>query len=106
MRNCDGGLLQDGEAAAMLRKPPLTRVPEVFYSDDALAKKVGGIALVKCVVELDGSTSDCRIVKGLPYMNSAILQTASNLRFAGPVLFCDRPQRVEMIIPLRIPRPR
>jgi protein TonB len=66
--------------------------------------RVGGLALVKCVVNLDGSVSDCHIMKGLQYMDAQILEAARSMKYS-PVIYQGHPQRVEMIIPIRVPTP-
>jgi protein TonB len=91
-------------ARAGMVKPRVLCAPAIAYSRDAIAHRVGGVALVKCVIELDGSLSDCRIVKGLPYMDDQILASMRTWRYT-PVLFKGRAVRVEMIIPVRLPVP-
>jgi protein TonB len=106
LRDCDGGLVEDGAVPHNMVKPPLEHVPTVVYTEEAMEKRSGGIALVSCIVELDGSTSNCRILRGVPYMNEAILTMMQSFRYAGPIRYCDQPVRVNMIIPIRIPIPR
>jgi hypothetical protein len=105
-RNCDGGLLADGEAPAGMIKPPMRDMTPVVFTREAFEKNSHGVALVRCIVELNGTLSSCRIVKGIPYMNEAILESMLHWSYDGPVLFCGHPQRVEMVIPLRVPAPR
>ena len=89
---------------AGMQRPTLLKPPEVRYSKEALAMRIGGLALVKCVINLDGTLSDCRIVKGLPYMDAQILEAVRSSRYT-PVMFQGHPQRVEMSIPFRVPTP-
>jgi protein TonB len=88
-----------------MRKPRIIAMKSIAWTDEAILHQVRGVALVKCIVELDGTMSDCRIQHGLPYMNEAVLEAARSIRYDGPILFCGRPQRVEMIVPLRLPPP-
>jgi protein TonB len=85
-------------------KPVLVSQAPMVFTREAYEHNVGGIALVKCIIELDGSVSQCRIVKGLPYMNEAILGSVSRWRYT-PVLYKGHPQRVEMVIPVRVHPP-
>jgi protein TonB len=85
-------------------KPSVVRPPEIVPSKEALAMKVGGVALVKCVINLDGSLTDCRLVKGLPYMDEQLLRAARSMKYT-PVIFQGHPQRVEMVFPIRVPTP-
>jgi protein TonB len=86
-------------------KPTVLKQPTVTYSKEAMAMRQGGVALVKCIVNLDGSLSDCVIQKGVPYMDQQILQMTREFRYSGPVTFQGQPVRVTMIIPFRIPAP-
>jgi protein TonB len=89
---------------AGMQKPALVRPPEIVYSKEALAMKVGGVALAECVVNLDGSLSDCHLIKGLPYLDTQLLQAARSMRFT-PVMYQGHPQRVKMTVPIRVPTP-
>jgi TonB family protein len=85
-------------------RPRLLSHPPLKYTREAMDARVGGVALVKCVVNLDGTLEQCRIVQGLPYMNEALLESVSQWRYT-PVLYKGHPQRVEMIIPVRVHPP-
>jgi protein TonB len=89
---------------AGMQKPTLLTTPSVTYSKEAMAMKVGGVALVKCVINLDGSLTGCKIIKGLPYMDQQILESLRSWKYT-PVTYQGHPQRVEMIIPFRVPTP-
>jgi protein TonB len=88
-----------------IEKPTLVSKAPLTWTREAFEHNIGGIALVRCIIELDGSVSHCRMRKRLPNMDEAILSSVSKWRYT-PVLFKGRPQRVEIIIPIRIPRPR
>jgi protein TonB len=83
------------EAPTLLSRAPL------MYTDEAQASNVHGIALVKCIINLDGSVSDCTIVKGLPYMDAALLASVQQWKYT-PINWCGHTQRVQMIIPIRV----
>jgi protein TonB len=87
-----------------MQKPTLLVSPSVTYSKEAMAMKVGGVALVKCVINLDGALTECKIIKGLPYMDQQILESVRSWKYT-PVTYQGHPQRVEMIIPFRVPTP-
>jgi protein TonB len=74
------------------------------YSKEAFAMKIGGVALAKCIIELDGSLSNCRLTKGLQYMDQQILEMLKSWRYS-PVMYQGHPQRVEMVIPVRVATP-
>jgi protein TonB len=79
---------------AGMELPRLLVKTEPVYSREAAAMHVSGIALVKCIINLDGSLTDCRIVKGLPYMDQAILESLRTWKYT-PVMYQGHPQRVE-----------
>jgi TonB family protein len=88
-----------------MEPPRLLAKTEVTYSAKAWAMKIGGVALARCTIELDGSLSNCRITHSLPYMDDAILQALRGWRFS-PVIFQGHPQRVVMTLPIRVATPR
>ena len=59
------------------------------------------MALVKCVITTDGSLTNCRIIKGLPFLDKAILEVLPYWKFT-PVMFQGRPVSVEYVIPVKI----
>jgi protein TonB len=85
-------------------EPRLLTKTEITASPQAWAMRVGGVALARCVVELNGSLSNCRITRGLPYMDEPILSALRGWRYT-PVLYQGHPQRVEMVITIRVPAP-
>ena len=85
-------------------KPSVVHPPEITFSKEARAMRVGGLALVECVINLDGSVSDCRVTKSLPYMDGQLLQAARSMRYT-PVMYQGHPQRVKMVFPIRVPTP-
>jgi protein TonB len=89
---------------AGMQKPTILTTPQVTYSKEALAMKVGGVSLVKCIINLDGSLTECKIMKGLPYMDQQILEMLKSWKVT-PVMYQGHPQRVEWIIPFRVPTP-
>jgi protein TonB len=89
---------------AGMEKPKLMTTPSLTYSKEAMAMKVGGLALAKCIINLDGTLTDCKITKSLPYMDQQILEMLRSYKYT-PVTFQGHPQRVEMIIPVRVPAP-
>ncbi len=85
-------------------KPSLVKPAEITYSKEAMAMRVGGVALATCVVNLDGTLTECTVTKSLPYMDKQISDMLRSMRYS-PVMYQGHPQRVRMTIPLRIPTP-
>ena len=86
---------------AGMTRPSLVSKQEPAYPREALVAKVGGLMLVKCVITLQGDLRNCRIVKGLPFMDAPVLKALASWRYT-PVLFQGRPVSVEYVIPVRL----
>jgi hypothetical protein len=85
-------------------KPRLLCAPQIRMSKEAYANGVGGIALIRCILEVDGWLSHCRVIKGLPYMEDQILAGMATVRFE-PATYQGHPVRVQMVVPIRIAPP-
>ena len=57
--------------------------------------------LTKCVITTSGSLRNCRIVKGAPMMDQAVLRALSQWRYT-PVIYQGKPVDVEYVIPIRL----
>ncbi|HEU4407319.1 MAG TPA: TonB family protein [Polyangiaceae bacterium] len=66
------------------------------YTREALQARVQGKVLAKCAIMPDGSVRNCRIIKGLPYMDQAVLQALAAQRYT-PVTFQGRPVAVNYL---------
>jgi protein TonB len=78
--------------------------PDPAYTTQALEREIQGTMLVRCVVGLDGSVRDCRVVRGLPFMDRAVLDALERRRYS-PALLNGRPVEVDYTfrIELRLP---
>jgi protein TonB len=100
-----GGADAVDASTAGLEKPVVVSRTPLVLTKDAVKYHIQGVALVKCVVELDGSLSACRIVKGLPFLDEAILSSISNWK-CEPATYQGHPQRVEMTFAIRVGAPQ
>jgi protein TonB len=75
------------------------------YTREALAARVEGTVLVKCVVGTDGALSNCRILKSVPHMDGAVLGAMATWRFE-PVVSGGRPIAVDHVFTLRLVLPK
>jgi protein TonB len=87
-----------------MEHPSILTRGQLTYSREAMAAHSEGVALALCVVNLDGSLSDCRITKSVPYMDRPILEMLQATRYSC-VKYEGHCQRVEMVIPVRIAPP-
>ncbi|HEX3695423.1 MAG TPA: energy transducer TonB [Polyangia bacterium] len=87
-------------------RPTISNRPSPIYNQEALALRVSGTALVKCIVKVDGTLTNCRIIKGLPHMDQSILDMLhKQWRYDSGVMFQGHPVQVEMVIPVTVKAP-
>ncbi len=87
----------------MTRPELLSRVDPV-YTREARDARVAGLILTKCVITTQGRLKACRIVKGIPLMNQAVLAALTQFRYS-PVRYQGKPAAVEYVIPIRLVLP-
>jgi protein TonB len=89
---------------ASMTPPRKISGPDPSYTVQALEREVQGIMLVRCIVGLDGSVRDCRVVRGLPFMDRAVLDALERRRYS-PATLAGRPVEVDYTfrIELRLP---
>jgi protein TonB len=57
-----------------MTRPVLLSGPAIAYPREAVEARVEGTMIAKCVITTDGAVRDCRIVKGLAYMDQRLLE--------------------------------
>ncbi|WP_426751065.1 energy transducer TonB [Myxococcus sp. Y35] len=85
--------------------PRLLGSPGIDYTHQALAARVEGTMIARCVITVRGDVTGCRIIKGLPHMNEAVLDALHSRRYA-PVEFQGRPVSVSYVFTIRLKLPR
>jgi serine/threonine-protein kinase len=78
---------------------------EIVYTREALAARVEGTMLVKCVITKTGAVENCRIIKGLPHMNETVVQ-ALRSRTYKPITLQGKPVAVDYTFSIRLVAPR
>ncbi|WP_095985903.1 protein kinase domain-containing protein [Cystobacter fuscus] len=78
---------------------------EIVFSREARAARVSGVMIVKCVITLKGSVENCRVIKGLPHMNEAVVQSLQ-ARLYKPMVIDGRPTAVDYPFVIRLVPPR
>jgi TonB family protein len=76
-----GGVYQPGSGVT---NPIPIRQPSPSYTSDAMRAKVQGVAVVGCVIEVDGRPSNCHIVRSLDStfgLDLEAMKAAANWRF-------------------------
>jgi protein TonB len=85
-----------------MKRPELIdegRAPE--FTSNAWKKQVQGTAIAKCVVTLEGRLEQCRMVKSVPGMDQAVLDSLATRRYE-PAQLNGKPVAVEMAVTVRL----
>ncbi|MCP3141057.1 energy transducer TonB [Pyxidicoccus xibeiensis] len=85
--------------------PVLLGGQHIDYTPQALAARVEGTLVAKCVITVEGRVRDCKVLKGLPHMDEAVLDALHSRRYR-PVTFQGRPVSVSYSFTLRLSLPR
>jgi TonB family protein len=64
-----------------MTRPTMISGPEPEYTQEAIERGVHGAMTVKCVIGADGSVRKCRVLKGLPFMNEAVVEALAQRRY-------------------------
>src|ERR1700737_2764229 len=79
-----------------MAKPAVPPGQPIRYTDQAIEHEVEGTLVVKCVLAVDGAVSDCRVLRGLPFMDRAIarfMATNAPMAPASTSAICQPYQR-------------
>jgi protein TonB len=76
----------------------------IQYTREALEARVSGLIIARCTITREGEVEDCRVIKGLPYMDVPVVQALTTRRYR-PVHFQGRPVSVSYTfnVKLRLP---
>ena len=66
------------------------------YTREAIAARVEGKVLVRCVITVEGSIRDCKIIKGVPILDEISLAALRSSRFT-PVTYRGKPESVQYL---------
>ena len=87
-----------------MKRPVPIAQPAPVYTREARAVKAEGVVSVRCIITVEGTLKDCRVVHGLPYMDAAVLEALAHWKYT-PVTFQGRPVSVYYPINLRLVAP-
>ena len=85
--------------------PVLLGGQNIDYTPEARVARVEGTLIAKCVITVDGSVRDCRVIKGLAHMDAAVVEALHSRRYR-PVTFQNRPVSVSYVFTIRLKLPR
>ena len=61
--------------------PAIVYAPELEYTQEAIERGVQGQMSIRCVIVHDGSVRNCRVLKGLPLMNTLVVDALERRRY-------------------------
>ena len=90
---------------ATMTRPVFVSGPEPTYTRRALEQEVAGLMVVKCVLTAEGTVRDCRVLKGLPHMDSAVVDALEHRRYK-PATQNGKPVEINYVFKLNLEVPR
>ncbi|MGE6759360.1 TonB family protein [Corallococcus interemptor] len=84
--------------------PKMLSGSQFNYTLEARRAGVEGMIIAKCVITTEGRVRDCRIIKGLPFMDDAVLEALSS-RTYQPLTFQGRPVNVSYTFNIKLKMP-
>ncbi|MFP2899425.1 energy transducer TonB [Corallococcus sp. 4LFB] len=84
--------------------PRMLSGSQFSYTLEARRAGVEGMIIAKCVITTEGRVRDCRIIKGLPFMDDAVLESLYS-RTYQPLTFQGRPVNVSYTFNIKLRMP-
>jgi protein TonB len=84
-----------------MSRPVLLSGADLVPPREALVAGVSGTVIAKCTIMVEGTLRNCRIIKGLPYLDKAMLDMLATRRYA-PVVYQGKPVSVEYVFNLKV----
>jgi hypothetical protein len=89
---------------AQLEPPVLLEGRDPPYTPEALAERVRGLMVIRCVLTVEGRLEQCRFLKGLPHLEEAALQAMASRRYK-PAGWKGEPVAIDYTLNLCIKNP-
>jgi eukaryotic-like serine/threonine-protein kinase len=77
----------------------------ITYTREAIAARVEGVSIVRCVITAEGLVERCKVIKPLPFMDEAVLEHLQSQRFQ-PVSYQGHPVSVGYNFSVRLTLPK
>src|SRR6266404_8270666 len=85
--------------------PTMVAGPSPEYSQDAVERGIEGTMQVRCVVTVSGTVRNCKVIKGLPYMDRPVVD-ALQARKYKPAMAQGRPVDVFYTFTIKLKLPQ
>lgn len=79
--------------------------PDPEYTEKALEHEVQGEMAVQCIVSVDGLVRECHVLRGLLFMDSAVVDALKKRRYR-PALLQGKPVEVEFLFKIKLQLPQ
>ncbi|HYO72118.1 MAG TPA: TonB family protein [Archangium sp.] len=89
---------------AGMTPPQMLSGAQLQYTREALAARVSGTVIARCTITREGDVENCRIIRGLPHMDAAVLDALTS-RHYRPVSFQGQPVGVSYTFHVRLELP-
>jgi tRNA A-37 threonylcarbamoyl transferase component Bud32 len=87
-----------------MTRPTLLSGSDLVTPREALVAGVSGTVIAKCTITAEGTLRNCRIIKGLPYLDKPMLDMLATRRYS-PVVYQGKPVSVEYVFNLKVAPP-
>ena len=77
----------------------------ITYTREAIAARIEGVSIVRCVITAEGTVERCKVIKPLPFMDDAVVDHLQSQRFQ-PVTYQGKPVSVGYNFSVRLTLPR
>jgi TonB family protein len=88
-----------------MTRPSLLSGGELSYPREAIVAGISGTIIAKCTITAEGSLRNCRIIKGLPFLEKAALDVLATRRYS-PVTYQGKAVSVEYVFNFKVAPPR
>jgi periplasmic protein TonB len=85
--------------------PRLMSGASLQYTREALEARIEGLLIARCVITREGDVEGCRIIKGQPHMNEAVISALETRRYS-PVTYQGKPISVIYNFHIKLDLPR
>jgi len=84
-----------------MTRPVLLSSADLVVPREARVAHISGTMIARCTITTDGSLRDCRIIKGLPFLNQPMLDSLATRRYR-PVQSEGKPVSVQYVFNLKV----
>jgi serine/threonine-protein kinase len=77
----------------------------ITYTREAIAARIEGVSIVRCVITAEGTVERCKVIKPLPFMDEAVVEHLQSQRFQ-PVTYQGKPVSVGYNFSVRLTLPK